>query len=137
MQTLETERLILRSWTEDDLDDFYAYAKNPNVGPHAGWAPHTDKTISHVILQSFIKKDDVWAIVEKACGRAIGSLGLHADSKRSNGRARMIGYVLREESWGNGIRRNRCGAYCSAPLRRWTWTWSRFSIIPSTIGPNA
>lgn len=102
MQTLETERLILRSWTEDDLDDMYAYAKNPNVGPHAGWAPHTDKTISRVILQSFIRKDDVWAIVEKACGRAIGSLGLHADSKRSNGRARMIGYVLREESWGQG-----------------------------------
>ena len=28
-QTLETERLILRAWRADDLEDFYAYASEP------------------------------------------------------------------------------------------------------------
>ena len=40
MVILETERLILRPFKENDLDDFYEYAKNPKVGPNAGWKPH-------------------------------------------------------------------------------------------------
>ena len=35
--TLETERLILRPWKEDDAESLYKYAKNPEVGPIAGW----------------------------------------------------------------------------------------------------
>ena len=42
MKSLETERLRLDMFTEDDAADLYAYAKNPNVGPHAGWSPHKD-----------------------------------------------------------------------------------------------
>ncbi len=116
MKTLETDRLILRNWSEDDLTDFYEYAKNPHVGPDAGWAPHRDIAVSRQILLLFIEKDDVWAIVEKASGRVIGSLGLHKDGKRNNDNARVIGYVLREESWGLGytteaVRRVLCHAF--------------------------
>ena len=39
--TLETERLILRPWKEDDAESLYKYAKNPEVGPIAGWPVHT------------------------------------------------------------------------------------------------
>ena len=37
---IETERLILRKWTQDDAESLFIYAKNPNVGPIAGWPPH-------------------------------------------------------------------------------------------------
>ena len=37
---LETERLLLRKWTEADADSLYTYAKDPEVGPVAGWPPH-------------------------------------------------------------------------------------------------
>lgn len=103
MKLLETERLILRSWKISDLDDFYEYSKNPNVGPMAGWKPHKNKEISKGILQSFIKNDEVWAIVYKKNNRVIGSIGNHRDVKRNLLKARMIGYVLSEEYWGKGI----------------------------------
>ena len=35
--TLETERLILRPWEESDAEECYKYAKDPQVGPAAGW----------------------------------------------------------------------------------------------------
>lgn len=38
---LETERLILRPWKEDDAENLYKYARNPEVGPIAGWPVHT------------------------------------------------------------------------------------------------
>lgn len=37
---LKTDRLILRPWKETDAKSLYEYAKNPNVGPMAGWPPH-------------------------------------------------------------------------------------------------
>ena len=37
---LQTERLILRPWKETDAESLYEYAKDPDVGPIAGWPPH-------------------------------------------------------------------------------------------------
>ena len=37
---LETERLILRRWKESDAESLFQYAKDPDVGPIAGWPPH-------------------------------------------------------------------------------------------------
>lgn len=103
MKTLETKRLILRQWTMDDLDDFYEYAKNPEVGPSAGWKPHEDKEFTLIILKSFIEKDEVWAIECKENGKVIGSIGTHNDPKRRGVNAKSIGYVLSKEYWGQGI----------------------------------
>lgn len=101
-KVLETERLILRAWTIDDVDDLYAYAKNPKIGPKAGWPPHASRDVSEQIVTDWLDSTEVWAIEEKASGKVIGSIGLHTDSKNRNPRAKMIGYVLREESWGQG-----------------------------------
>ena len=38
---IETERLILRPWQESDAETLYTYARDPEVGPPAGWPPHT------------------------------------------------------------------------------------------------
>lgn len=37
---LETERLILRPWRQEDLNDFFEYASVDGVGQLAGWNPH-------------------------------------------------------------------------------------------------
>jgi [ribosomal protein S5]-alanine N-acetyltransferase len=35
MKPLQTNRLLLRPFQMEDLYDFYAYAKHPEVGPNA------------------------------------------------------------------------------------------------------
>ena len=37
---LETPRLILRPFRQEDAGDVYEYARDPRVGPIAGWMPH-------------------------------------------------------------------------------------------------
>lgn len=44
---LETERVILRKWTADSL---FEYAKDPDVGPIAGWSPHTSREESLSVI---------------------------------------------------------------------------------------
>lgn len=103
MKIFETERLILRPFQDTDLDAFYEYAKNPNVGPNAGWEPHTSKEDSFVILSIFMENNEVWAIVHKEDNKLIGSVGLHKDPLRSADDVKMLGYVLAEEYWGRGL----------------------------------
>lgn len=102
MKTIETDRLRLRSWRMSDLDAFYAYAKDPDVGPMAGWLPHTSIKVSEGILRNFIQSGEVWAIALKDTDWVIGSLGLHGDEKRRPPDVRMIGYVVGKDYWGRG-----------------------------------
>jgi putative acetyltransferase len=104
MKTIETERLILRNWNVDDVDDLYEYAKNPNVGPHGGWKPHESKTESLEIMHSlFMDKYDCWAIVYKDDNKVIGSIGYETDTKRPDANCRELGYAMSEDYWGRGI----------------------------------
>lgn len=103
LPTLWTERLILRPFFESDLDDFFEYARNPNVGPNAGWKPHEQKAESLVVLLDFIQKEEVWAIVDRDERKLIGSIGLHPDRRRINRNSRMLGYALAEPFWGRGL----------------------------------
>lgn len=104
LHRIETERLILRVPSENDAGDMYKYACNPNVGPNAGWKPHTDIDESRTILSRWAGEGDVMAIVYKADGRMIGSVGLHSDGKRSKtDNVLMLGYVLAEDYWGMGL----------------------------------
>ena len=71
---LKTDRLILRPWTIEDLDDFYEYAKVDGVGQMAGWYPHKNKEETLMILNMFIDEKKTFAIVYD--DKVIGSLGI-------------------------------------------------------------
>lgn len=99
LKTIETERLILREWTLDDAAEMYEYAKNPLVGPTAGWKPHESIDESREYLRHTMEKDETWALVLKPENRVIGSVGLHHKDVDS---VREIGYVMHPDHWGKG-----------------------------------
>ena len=39
-------------WNKKDAPDLFEYAKNPNVGPWAGWKPHRDVAESRMIIEA-------------------------------------------------------------------------------------
>ncbi len=105
---LETRRLILRPWEESDLEDFYAYASVEGVGEMAGWRHHESIEVSRSILEDFMSHKNVFALVHRESGRAIGSLGLHPswaneDEAYRDLKMKEIGYVLSREYWGQGL----------------------------------
>ena len=102
MSFLESQRLIMRPFSLRDLNDFHQYAKNPNVGPNAGWSSHKTKWESLKVLNRFISEENLWAITTRDTGVFLGSIGLHYDAKRTNHKVRMLGYSLAEEHWGHG-----------------------------------
>ena len=101
--TLETERLILRMWNKKDAPELYEYAKNPNVGPHAGWKPHESVHESRMIISQLFLTNMCWAIVDKETGKVIGSIGLEEDKLRPDVKSKELGYSLSEDYWKKGI----------------------------------
>ena len=51
---LETKRLLLRPWEEGDAEELFHYACSPEVGPIAGWPPHTDVENSREIIKNVL-----------------------------------------------------------------------------------
>lgn len=100
---LETERLILRTWKKSDAGDLYRYAKNPAVGPAAGWKPHESEAESRKIIGEVFLQNTVWAVVWKKSGAVIGSVGFQEDKFRPAVHSMEMGYSLSEEFWGRGI----------------------------------
>ena len=104
--TLQTERLILRPWRQEDLDDFYEYACVDGVGQMAGWLPHENKETTQMILDSFINGKKTFAL--ELGGKVIGSLGIEAYKEDEFPEldgicGRSIGYVLSKDYWGQGF----------------------------------
>ncbi|MBQ2657213.1 MAG: GNAT family N-acetyltransferase [Erysipelotrichaceae bacterium] len=103
---LRTERLILRPWCQEDLDDFFEYASVDGVGQMAGWLPHQSKDDSQMILESFINKKKTFALEYQ--GKVIGSLGIEKYNEEKfpelkDKKCREIGYVLSKDYWGRGL----------------------------------
>ncbi len=103
MKTLETRRLLLREWRDDDANDVYAYASGEKVGPMAGWKPHESVEETESLLKMFREQDETWALELKETGKVVGSLGLHKSAKPGVDYDRELGYVLAEPYWGRGL----------------------------------
>lgn len=99
---MESKRLIIRAFQEEDATRLYELAKDSDVGIHAGWPPHKSIEDSKAIIKSILKQDNNFALVEKESGLLIGSCGLQKDPLRNNPLALMLGYWVGKEYWGKG-----------------------------------
>ena len=104
MKELQTQRLLLRDFSMEDLDDFYTYCANPDVGIHAGWPAHQSKEQSEKVLLRMMESGEYWAVCEREIWRNIGLVRLHPDErrKRSPQNALAMSYLLAKEQWGKG-----------------------------------
>ena len=103
---ITTQRLVLRPWQPEDVQDFYAYASVDGVGQMAGWLPHQSLEESRQILKMFMEEKKTFALEYE--GKVIGSLGIEAYDEEAlpeftDKQGREIGYVLAKDYWGRGL----------------------------------
>jgi RimJ/RimL family protein N-acetyltransferase len=104
MVTLETERLLLRPFRDDDLDQYAEICADPLVMRYLG----EGRTLSRadawrqmaVIAGHWqLKGYGIWAVEERETGRLIGRIGLF---NPEGWPGLEIGWVLGRSAWGNG-----------------------------------
>ena len=106
LPTLETERLILRKMTLDDVEDIFAYGSNPEVSRYVTWDTHetisdTQIFVGYALSRYEMKKIAPWAIEHKEDGKCIGTIDFVAWQPAQQ--TAEIGYVIAQDYWGRGI----------------------------------
>ena len=100
--TIETERLLLRPKTLDDLDAMHAVHSDPEVAAWLGGALDREQTRERLIRHMAHQREhgfSVWAIIERSSGEVVGHGGLqHLDG----GPEIEVGWALRSDRWGRG-----------------------------------
>ena len=99
----ETERLILRPWCEDDADELYKYASDPDIGLPAGWQPHTSVENSLEIIRNILTAPETYAVCLKTDVKPIGSIGLHRNDLAEADDEYELGYWIGKQFWGQGL----------------------------------
>lgn len=103
---LHTERMILRKWKEADADSLYEYAKDPEVGPIAGWPPHKSRQESLEVIRNVFNGAECYAICKKGSDKAIGAIELklkgHTDMTDRDDECEL-GYWLGKPFGGQGL----------------------------------
>ena len=103
---LETERLILRPWDVSDGESLYQYAKDPLVGPIAGWPVHTGVEESRRVIQTVLSAPETYAVTLRGDDRPVGCVGLMmgADSNFDLPDTECeVGYWIGVPFWGQGL----------------------------------
>ena len=104
---LETERLILRGWSDADAPSLFKYASDERIGPAAGWLPHVSEDYSRAVIRTIFAREEVYAICLKGRGNEpVGSIGLTLEGSVErplrDGEAEL-GYWIGHPFWGQGL----------------------------------
>jgi len=107
MVKIETRRLILREFEDEDWASVHEYAKDPEVSKYMEWGPNTEKETRNFVKGArHCRRDDPrrhyeLAICQKEDKRLIGGCGLtifDAPLKQA-----ALGYTLHRNYWNQGI----------------------------------
>ena len=106
---LETTRLILRRFTEADVDDLVELDSDPDVMRYInGGHPTPREEIADDILPAYLRYHEkweafgFWAAIEKSTGDFVGWFHFLPQDD-SNLDVVELGYRLRKSSWGMGL----------------------------------
>ncbi|TPE58785.1 GNAT family N-acetyltransferase [Sandaracinobacter neustonicus] len=118
-RVLETERLILRPWTDADLPTLSSYATDPVLMRHFGKAELLDDSAERLERMQRFDRELGYAfkaVVRRADGAVIGNCGLKpitlAAEVLPHARADdiEIGWLFRQDCWGQGYAREAATA---------------------------
>lgn len=106
---LETDRLVLRRFTEADVDNLVELDSDPEVMRYlTGGRPTSREDIENQVLPRILDYYDryeglgLWAAIEKSTGDFLGWFHLRPPLTDSRPGVFELGYRLRRSAWGKG-----------------------------------
>lgn len=104
MTTIETERLTLRMWREDDFETYARICADPEVMRYLGGKPYTRleawRHMAYLVGHWHLRGYGHWAVEEKTSRQIIGRMGFF---NPEGWPGFEVGWTLARESWGKGF----------------------------------
>ncbi len=103
---LITKRLILRPFSEEDAESLFKHARDPEIGPIAGWPPHKNVDESRRVIKTVLSGPECYAVCLRGDNVAIGCIELKFNwlsKMNQRGDECELGYWIGKEFWGRGL----------------------------------
>lgn len=105
-KTIETERLILRKCTLDDVNDIFDYMRREKVAKYLSWKPHksiaeTKDFLNNIVLPNYEEESYRWYIELKEESKIIGHIRVTSFNKAK--KFADLGWAISDDYWGKGI----------------------------------
>ena len=105
--TIETERLVLRAFTEDDLEAYFRIHDTAEVRRSLHLPDHFDRSLAWVQLAMWtgqweLRGTGQWAVERKDTGELIGRAGTHRP-ERVDWPGLEVGWTFHPDQWGHGF----------------------------------
>ena len=100
---METDRLVIRSFWETDIDDFYEYMKLESTAKYEDFQPYSyEECVASVKRRTAM--EGVFAVVLKSNDKLIGDINYSEEEDDTY----EIGYDFNELFWGQGYATEAC-----------------------------
>jgi|GEM_PF-5921975 len=137
MMTYMSDRLLIRPVHLKDAPAMYDYAKDPRVGPMAGWNPHASLDETKAVIKQMMKVSETSSGVYAVClhdNVLLGTIDIHNIKPGFQGE---MGLVLHPDYHGQGIM-SEAGRLCSFMLLKHSGlsAWN-IAILKITLRLNA
>lgn len=107
---LETPRLLLRPYTPEDFEDYYAYIRDPDLHTMLGLGGVGDRDCALINFQWFLDNREFIALESRETGRVIGHICVHPSLKQvaedpqfSGKKGADLSFALARELWRRGL----------------------------------
>lgn len=128
MIILETERLILRQYTQDDFDALYEILSDPETMQHYP-KPYDTKGTQRWLDWNFQNYSEygfgLWAVVLKESGEFIGDCGITMQTIDGE-ELPEIGYHIHKKHWRKGL-----GGEAACAVRDWAFEHTPYDRLYS------
>ena len=119
---LETDRLTLRDWREEDWPRFWEGTNTPAVMRWLGGVADVDKRAAARARLEAYRRDHghtFWVVERRADAAILGFCGLKRSNQAGGPQGMMeIGWRLREDAWGQGYAREAASAVLGIAFTR-------------------
>ncbi len=130
---IETDRLIVRSNREVDLEPLAALWADPEVTYYMG-GPRNYEEILRILREDAQLNPqpafDLWPVIEKETGQIIGHCGILEKDIEGRNQHEIV-YVLAESAWGNGF-----ATEVASSLKDYAFDQLRLKRITALIDPD-
>jgi RimJ/RimL family protein N-acetyltransferase len=133
---IETARLFIRPWRDEDRAPFAAIGTDPEVMRHLG--PVMDRNASDAIVDRLMAMQQLlghcfWALEQRDGGAFLGFCGLKMAPLDIPGLSGFpeIGWRLARHAWGHGF-----ASEAAAACLHWGWQQGMTRIVAMTVPAN-
>lgn len=130
--TIQTQRLILRGWAEDDVEPMHRLLQDPDVVRYIGdrrvpTLPEVWRAVATWIGHWVLRGYGLWAVEERDTGALVGRIGL---LNPPDWPGVEVAYTLGKEWWGQGY-----ATEGAAAARDWGFRHLEVDELISLIDP--